>query len=270
MGLEPDLTAAKEYDAQQAAPSTEAVTQIESDVDNNIEGEPSAPKSEAETEIKEEGNKELTALLEETELDVDGIKELFNSDKDLKALLGDRKIEDVLKDAGKFKELETGWAKDDEAKLREDEEPENTIARLDKEVSDLRNGIKTTEQAGIELKGAQEAIVIYDSNITSMVDATDLPEQHKEMMKTILSSSHQLQSVDISNKADVGNMVKTMAEKFGTFSDSVIEDYIADKGRIPKVNSSTPATDTETREKETLTFKEATKQGMEKAKKLFG
>lgn len=268
MTLKPDMTAANAFDEAQAADNSEATAESPATVDND-EGSPSEPTATDTTDAgtKEEGSKELTALLEENGLDIDGLQALVDSDKGLKDLLGDRKIEDVLAKAGKLDDFETQWKKDDESKLRADEDPADTIARLDQKVDDLNNGINADKEARVGREEATNNLAVYDSDIESMVNATDLPDSHKALMKNILSSSHQLQSVDIGNKVDVGKMVKEMATSFQTFSDSVVESYLKGKEEIPLIGSS--ASPGSTVKGETPTLKEATQRGMALAKKLF-
>ena len=205
------------------------------------EGSPSEPAGSEELETKEEGNKELETLLADTDLDIDGIKALIDSDKSLKDLLGDRKIEDVLADSGELKGLKEQWNKDDEAKLREEESPGETIARLDQQLADGKKSVADNESARQEKQGATKALASYDANVESMVDATDLPDSHKALMKSLLDSSNPAMSVDIGNKADTAKMVKEMAGKFKEFTDSVIEDYTNGKGDILPLSPSAAA-----------------------------
>lgn len=204
------------------------------------EGSPPEPTGSDEPGTKGEGN-EFQSILDESGISVEQLKELVDSDKSLKDLLGDRKLEDVLEKAGKLEEYESQWKIDDEAKKREDETPEDTIARLDQQIADSNTKQNNQESASREKVEADEALSAYDTNVESVISSNDIPDSHKAFLKGILQSSNPAMSVDISNKADVGKMVKEMVSQLKSFNDGVIKDYTDGKGGILPISPSAPS-----------------------------
>jgi len=260
--IKADLTAATEMDNAVNNPAPEETTTTGdtgegsppepgtdgSETGTNEDGTPKAPEAgsegEPESSAKEEGEdlEGLKTLLKESGLSVDDFAKVVENDKDLKAALDGRDVKDLLEKASKLEDLEKQWAIDKEAELRESEEPEETIARLDKERADEKARLEEQVVSSQNAEENRKALENYDSHIATSVAATDLPESHKELLTSILSSSHPTMSIDFSNKGDVGKMVKEMQGKLKAFSDGVIKDYTDGKTAIPPVTPSTPVT----------------------------
>lgn len=277
--LQPDLTAAKAIDAADNGPVAPVQQEAQANVDitptgegTKAEGSPSEPtQSEGSGKTKEEGGSELAGLLEETGLtSIDELKDLVNSDKSLKELLGDRKLEDILEKAGKLEALEQGWAKEEEARRREEEEPEETIARLDAELAKANEAKAQKAEANKSAAEAKQMVDAYDSTVNSLVDATDLPESHKGLMKYLLNSSTPVSLVDIGNKADVRNMTKELQTKLKAFSDGVIEDYVAGKSAVPAISPSAPVASESGKGESPKTIQQATSNAVARLKKVLG
>lgn len=260
--MEPDLAAAEALDdATRAGGVDTSAPEAPATVDNG-EGSPSEPTGSDEPGTKEEGEK-FQAILDESGISVDQLQGLIDSDKSLKDLLGDRKLEDVLEKAGKLDNYESQWKLDDEARKRADESPEETVARLDQQIADTQKSTKQSETARREQQSANEALTAYDNNVDGLVSASDIPDSHKAFMRGVLQSSNPAMSVDIGNKADVGKMVKDTAAQLKTFSDGVIQDYIDGKGGVLPISPSAPASN-DGKGDQPKTIAEATKGIVEK------
>lgn len=239
--MEPNLEAAEALDDATRAEGVDTSAPEAPATVADGEGSPSEPTGSDEPGTKGEGSEELSTLLKDSGLDINGVKALIDSDKSLKDLLGDRKLEDVLEKAGKLDDYESKWKLDDEAKKRESEDPAETIARLDQQIADTQKSTQQSDTARREHQSANEALTAYDSSVDSLVANADISDSHKAFLKGVLQSSNPAMSVDIGNKADVGKMVKDMVTQLQTFSDGVIKDYTDGKGGVIPISPSSPA-----------------------------
>ena len=265
--MEADLTAANELDEATRAEGDNLSGAETNTAVGDGEGSPSEPSGSGEPGTKEEGN-EFQTILDENDITVDQLKDMIGSDKSLKDLLGDRKLEDVLEKAGKLDDYESQWKLDDEAKTRENESPEETIARLDQKISETDKSTQLTNTARREQQSATQALTDYDGNVDALIGGADISDTQKAFLKGVLQSSNPAMSVDIGNKADVGKMVKSMVTQLQAFSDGVIKDYTDGKGGVIPISPSTPASG-DGKGTEPKTIAEATKGVVEQLRKVL-
>lgn len=281
MPITPDLSAANAHDEQNAeAADTGGTPAAPDDGDlgtttttdgadkGTVEGSPAEPATTTDGgEKPAEGTDALKAYMDETGESLEDILTTVAAGKSLKGVLGDMDPEELLEKAGKYDQAQTDRVAEERRILEEEEEPEDTIARLKQENQDMLTSHKETQLSAKELEANQKALVDYDANVVGVVDGiTDLSEPHKELMKSILSSSGPELTVDIGNKVDTTKMVKHMAEKLQAFSGKVIEDYIAGKGAVPAI-SPTDTAAVDAKGEEPKTIKEATKQLLARLKR---
>lgn len=272
MTIAPDLSAANAHDEQNAEVAAAGAETQAAAVDDNLEANATTGGAEAGTvedppagsaattdggEQPAEGVDPLKAYMEETGESREEILETVAAGKSLKGVLGDKDPKELLEKAEKYDTAQTERVAEERRLLEEEEEPEDTIARLKQEKQDILASQKETQLSAKELEANKKALVNYDVNVVGVVDGlADLPEPHKDLMKSILSSSGPELTVDIGNKIDTAKMVKQMAEKLQAFSGKVIEDYIAGKGVIPAITPTETAA-VDAKGKEPQTFKEA-------------
>jgi len=202
--------------------------------------------------------KSLNELLEETGHEsIAELVEDLKSGKDLQETLGDADIEAIIEDAQTLEKYNKIWAQQDIEKQREEESPEDTIDRLEREKQELidtQTQEKTTKESQEE---AQANLDNFDAEINKAVEnIEDMGEDKQALTKLLLGLENPVITVDITDKKAVREMaagqIAKVNELFGKIEQTAIDAYAAGKKTVSKTGKPPEAEAAVTKEK---TFK---------------
>ncbi len=220
--------------------------------DLNAEPTPPTPASDGEkpteaaaAEAKPAGDDkvDLAKTLEAAGLDISdpealtrSIVEMQNISTEAGGIEGLKDLQTAAKEMGDTK---SAWKLQEEIDKRKEEEPAETIERLDKERLEGEQSRRAESDKATRGKEAQDAIKTFDSTTKSVIDsAKDASDAEKSLLKKLLSSENGLTEVTLTDKAAVTKLVSEQGKWVSEFKAQVIQDYVDGKEKIPKVDES--------------------------------
>ena len=189
---------------------------------------------------------ELQNLLEEKGFDsLEDLTEALAEADNIKEVIGDKDLEEIIKKSNTLEKYEAHWAKQKDQKLQEDEEPEDTIARKDREIEDLRRAASFKDQQVAEAKAVKQEIANFNETVSSEVDnAAGVSKEHRAFVSKLLGVNNPFNTVNIAKPADVKKMARAGIAEFKNIEkqigDQAVRDYLAGKKALPDI------TDTDT------------------------
>jgi len=183
------------------------------------------------------------------------VVDALEHNRELKALIGDRDVKKLLAADKTLREHNQRWEKEQEAKRRADEDPEDTAARLDKKVKSLEDEIAGNKAQQQKAKQDKEAIKTYVSDITSVVDGSEVSDEIRPLLMQITGVDNDLITIDTTDRAAVRRGAKSLVTKTQKFfderdkkvGDQAVKDYLAGKREVPKIDKADAGTGGEAR-----------------------
>lgn len=214
--------------------------------------------------------KKLTDLLKANGLeDPDDLVELIQHGKAVKGKLKDlNDLDGLIKDAEEIRSYRPYWEKQQELKRREQEEPEQTMARLEKELRARERADRAKEEARRQAEAAKTAIGNYERDVTGMVHDMDIPKEQRDFVNKLLGVGNPTNDIDITDRKAVKRVVSDLLKEKEAYDQAVIANYLKSKGEVPKVSSSSAAATQETKPK--IMLKDARKIFLETMRKASG
>lgn len=183
------------------------------------------------------------AILEEHGYDdVSELREALDGDKSLKDLLGNRDAADIIKKAETLEKYEAHWQKQEEQKLLDEEEPDDTISRLQKENIELRKAENERLTKTKAEQDAENAINTFNTTVSAEVDKSGLPKDYLEFASKYLGVDNPANEVDVGKKTEIRSFAKTGIKDIKAFEQAVIKNYLAGKTEITKVKETDSVT----------------------------
>lgn len=228
-------------------------------------------KPDADDKPLEGGDKETppagTAKIDvDTILDEHGLEspeelqEWLKNYRDLKGRIGDEDFDEIVEGYETLKTYQGEWAKQEEAKLREKETPEETIARLEKEKAELAGKRKQERQQIKNAESAKKAIDGFNKTVNSAIEANaDVPKEWRPYVAEFMGVDNPIHEVDIEDRAAVRKLAKAGVAKMQKFANMVIKQYADGKLEIPKVSTSETPTPETAKPKQAKNLSEARK-----------
>lgn len=243
--------------------------------------EPDAKKSASSTEgepwhkdprFKQELGllKAAKALMEKNNLEsVDDLVELAESGSKVRGKQVDLdRLEEIVAKAAKLDKYEAYWNAEAERKRREQEDPESTIARLEKELKHKEFTERQREERKRQAESARQAIDYYEREVSDQVKELDLPKDQAAYLMEYCGVGNQANDIDITDRKAVRKIIADGNKKFQALKQAIIKEYVDGKSTVPKMSSSSAATVTETKPK--IMLKDARKIFLENIQKASG
>lgn len=151
--------------------------------------------------------------------------------------IGDYDPDDLLKAKTTLDAYQRKWTEAEQAKLKEAETPDQTIARLEREAAARENQAAQRDRQKRNADAAKAAVKTFNDVVVSTVKAEkDIPAEYVPFLHKLLGVGSPVNNVNITDRA----AVKKMAKEFGIkemrdFEQVVIARYRAGKTEIPVV-----------------------------------
>lgn len=189
------------------------------------------------------GKLDVEELLDEYGLDsADDLKEFISGLSEMKGKIGDNDLDTLLENTKTLQKYQENWQQQEEEKRRENETPEQTIARLEKEKKDLKKANLSQAERQRAAKEAERALDDFTDTVSTVIKGTkDLPKEYRPFVAKFMGVDNPINEVDITDKAKVRRLTKEAISKdVSKFEQAVIKRYLAGKVKIPKVSSTEP------------------------------
>lgn len=195
--------------------------------------------SEAQDRVQDILDKFGYDSLEELEADHDSLKELQDT-------IGTRDANKLIEDAEYLMRVKEFWAEQDEAKKRDTETHDETIARLEREKKATEQKLKDRDKADAKKREqkeqqaqAKKMLKSFNSTVVGEIDnIKDLPKEYKPFLKTFLGVENPMNEINIGVKPEVRKTAKNLIKDFRNFEQIVIKRYLDGKIEMPKITPS--------------------------------
>lgn len=210
-------------------------------------------KGKTETTPKDEGKPvddgrvdtdfSVEEILDEYGLDsADELKEFIADLSGMKGKIGENDLDTLIENTKTLQRYQAQWAEQEEARKKENESPEETIARLEKEKKDILAKSAKNENRQKAAKAAENALAEFSDTVSSVASsAKELPKEYRPFLTEFMGVDNPINEVDITDKAAVRRLTKDGVKKLLAFEQAVIKRYRAGKTEIPKVTDTEPA-----------------------------
>ena len=223
--------------------TTEVIDDKETPVVVDTKEEPKGyekdPKYKAATQTKEF----LDEVMEDYGLESpEDLRTFIDNLSQMKGKIADKDLDELLEKPNTLDKYQAYWADQEESKRREEEEPDETISRLEKQLKEERTRQDREEQTQKEKKQAEKAVQEYNSEIRSFLNKQDnIPKEYIPFVSKFMGVDNPSNEVDLDNKSEIRKMSKQLLKDFEAFEQSVIKRYRDGKIEIPKVTSTDQA-----------------------------
>jgi hypothetical protein len=187
--------------------------------------------------------KSMKALMDANNLkSFDDLTELLDSGKKVHGKQVDLdRIEEAFEDSKRLKSYEVVWKQQEEQNRRNTETPDQTIARLEKELKEKHAADQRKEHTQKAQSEAQKALKAYDSEVQSLVKEMDIPKEQQSFVNEFFGVGNPFNEIDITDKKAIKRLVADGIKKKEAYDQAIIKAYINGKDGTPKVGSTTPA-----------------------------
>jgi len=194
-----------------------------------------------------DGKINVDSILDEYGLESpEELKEWLANHRELKGRIGDHDFDEIVEGYETLQKYQRDWAKQEYDKLKENETPEETIARLEKEKADLEKTRKAERDRIKNAESAKMAIDSFNKTVNSVIEASkDVPKEWRPFVAEFMGVDNPINEVDIEDRAAVRKAAKSGVDKMVRFARLIIDGYAKGKHDIPRVTETeTPATPT--------------------------
>lgn len=221
------------------------------------DGNPAEPAAGAEKPAKID----VDTILDEHGLDSpEELQEWLKNYRDLKGRIGDQDFDEIVEGYETLQQYQQAWAEQEEAKLREKETPEETIARLEKEKADLTKKRKQEKQQVENAASAKKAIDNFNKTVSTVIEGSgDIPKEWRPFVAEFMGVDNPINEVDIEDRAAVRKITKAGVNKMKQFANLIIKQYADGKMEIPRVSNSETPTPSTAKPKQAKNLSEARK-----------
>lgn len=194
--------------------------------------------------------KNLTSMLKAHGYeDMEELEADLSSGSELKDLLGGRDAKSLIKASETLERYEEHWATQKLKELEEDEEPEDTIERLKKDVTAAKKETQKLHQEQSLIAENKQAIKKFDSTVIKAIKDAEFSEVEQQLASLVLGVNNPANTIDINNKVAIKKManggIKQLKTFFSQISQDAVNKYATGKSKITPItksgSESTPA-----------------------------
>lgn len=184
-------------------------------------------------------NERLQNLLKANELDdPDDLADLVAKGKVVKGKISDlSQIDDIIAKAQKLEKYEAYWKNQEERKKREQEDPNDTIAKLDRELREKHDSDQQRERQWSEADNAKRAIHTYEREVTELIKELEVSKDQQGFVLEFFGVGNPANDIDITDKKAIKKLIQDGIKKKESYDQAVIAAYLKTKQEIPKVAS---------------------------------
>ncbi|MEJ5360144.1 MAG: hypothetical protein WHT06_15900 [Desulfobacterales bacterium] len=185
-----------------------------------------------------ETSKEIEAILDKYGLDSpEELKDFLDNLAGLREKLAGEDLEEILQNHKEMQKFRREWARAQREKLKEQETPEQTIERLERELAAIESERMKSAKEQKRAESAKRAVEAYYRTVRQAIQADEsIPEDYRPFVEAFMGVESPVNDIDIEDRAAVRKAWKTWGAKMvKDFEQAVIRRYRAGKAEIPKV-----------------------------------
>ena len=188
----------------------------------------------------------------------------------LKGKVADRNLDELIEKAETLEKYQEYWAAQEANKLKDEEDPDETVARLEKELKAIKSSKTQEEQGRKQAEIAEKSIKEFNSEIrTFLTKQEHVPKEYAPFISMLMGVDNPSNEVNLDSKPEIRKMAKSMLKKVEQFEQLVIKRFKDGKTKIPAMSETeTPAPD-DSRGKKIMNLAEAKKSAFAQLKKHF-
>ena len=214
-------------------------------------------------------NEKLQSILKANDLeDADDLIELVQSGKAVKGRVDVTQLDGLIEKAQKLDKYEAYWKDQEERKRREVEDPDQTIARLEKALKFKDQTDRQKEDQRQQAEKAKQAINSYEREVSNLVKELEVSKEQQSFILEFFGVGNPANDIDITDRKAIKKLITEGLKKKETYDQAVIKTYLAGKNEVPKLASSAGAATTETKPK--IMLKDARRMFLETMQKASG
>lgn len=242
---------------------TDAGQKPDTDTSEGAEGKPEGVGTKADQEFMEN-------LLLDYGLDSpEQLKDLINEMEDMKDRLGGEDIDDLLDNKALMQKYQQHWAAEEARKKKEAETPEETIVRLEKEITERDKRDQSDKAKQERAREANRLLTDFNNTVNKTINSMkEVPKEYRGFLAAFMGVDNPVNDVDLNDKGKIVDLTKKGGKKLMEFEQAVIKRYLAGKAEVPKVKPSTETTP-ETEKKPVKNMNEARARLTELAKNIL-
>jgi len=215
-------------------------------------------------------HEDLTNLLQDHGFDsIDDLKNAVKEGGSLKDALADLDVDELKAAKEELGKIHAYWASEEAKRAGEEEEPEDKIARLEKEIQGIKSS-KADEESKKQAREDSERILNdFNTEVSSFIKKQEgFPEEYRSFAELLLGVNNPANEIDITNKAETRTMCRDGLKKVSDFEQAVIKRYLDGKIKVPTMTKTETAS-TEPDKPQAKNLKDARKVMSETLTKLF-
>jgi hypothetical protein len=214
-------------------------------------------------------NEKLQAILKANDLDdPDDLMELVQSGKAVKGRVDVNQLDEMIQKAMKLDKYEAYWKDQEERKRREVEDPDQTIARLEKALKTKDQTDRYNAEQRQQAERAKQAINSYEREVSNLIKEMEIPKEQQGFTLEFFGVGNPANDIDITDRKAIKKLITEGLKKKESYDQAIIKNYLAGKTEIPKLASSAGAATEEKKPK--IMLKDARKIFLETMQKASG
>jgi len=185
----------------------------------------------------------IQSVLDEYSIDSpEQLGDFLKNLSEIKDQVGDEDLEELKRNSVILKKYQKHWAKKEREKQKEDETPEESIARLEKENEKKDKAIEKEQTRMKEVEVNQRLLKNFNSTVTSAVEANkDVPTEYRKFLSEFLGVNNEINEIGMDDMAGVKRIARVAAKKLNKHNQEVIKSYLKGKTDPPPMSSSDEA-----------------------------
>lgn len=178
------------------------------------------------------------------------------------------RLDEIAAKAEKLDKYEAYWKDQEERQRRQQEDPEQTIARLESELKRKAATEQYKDQQRKESEAAKSALKNYDMEVQGLIKELEIPKDQQSFVAEFFGVNNAFNEIDITDRRAIKKLVTDGIKKKEAYDQAIIQAYIKSKEGIPKMSTSTPTAPTDKAPK--IMLKDARRIFAEQMRKVAG
>lgn len=180
----------------------------------------------------------LDRVLKEYGLEsIDDLQAELDAGTDIHEILGDLDLKEIIKSHKTLQYYESEWAKQEAAKKKENETPEETIKRLESEKQALLDKEAKDKEAEKERAHQKQLVKEFDDTVNLIIEAaTDVDDDGKALVRHLMGIDNPNLDIQVTDKKAATKaaqkLLQMVKERDARIAQKAIDDYAKGKSKI--------------------------------------
>lgn len=201
----------------------------QTDVGSGDKGKTSPPKLEDDPKFQAalKSQEALSGLLEDHGYDsLDDLIDDLKSGKETLASLGEEDLQELKDAKDELAKIHAYWASEEEKTKRGEEDSDDKITRLEKELEAFKKGQADEKANKEQIEAGKKVYSDYCTEVKSFVQAQeDIPEEYRNFANLLMGVDLPANEIDITQKGQIRKMCKDTVKTLKDFEEAVLKKH---------------------------------------------